>query len=336
MPQSLKTALHFVMLLIAGCIIFGVFLAGAVEKLNTAREEELKAVTVRQGLLRRLTKQALSKVMGSGEGFRQDGEFNLPLTAPETAGMPPQSTAESDPDYVSVTTAHFKIYGYNQELLRFLSSRIESWYGNIVSDTGLFEAGMLPRAVRVDIMRDRTEYIARSGRAEWSAGMIKIEQGEVCTFESPRVGSTIPHELTHLAIGIFLGKRADSSDLRWINEGLAVHEEDKAGAKPEAALRQYLRDKLPETGLFGVAGLLAAKPDENTPQEAANLWYATAGSLVEFMIGIDGGKQFRDFLKVLGKGETAEQAFETAYAGTYSSLADLEKNFRERLKRDER
>jgi len=77
MQHSLKTALYLIVILLAGYCCMAFFIAGAVDRLNTAREEELKAVTMRQGLLRRVPKEGIAKLFG-----RRSGEPDQPPAEP--------------------------------------------------------------------------------------------------------------------------------------------------------------------------------------------------------------------------------------------------------------
>ena len=333
MPLSIRTAVHFVIVLLTGYICFGYFIARAVDNLNLAREEELKAITTRQNLLRRLPKDSIFKMMGrlNRSKYRQESEFNLPLTDSETGEMPEQSTPESAPDYLSITTQHFKIYGYNSELLKFVGTRIEKYYENIVSDTGLFESKALPDMIRIDILRDKEEYVNKTGRPEWSAGSINDEEGSICTYEGPHLKRTIPHELTHLAVGRYLGRKADRDDIRWINEGLAVYESEKGDESYRNTVMKYLKEKIAGEDSGRVENRAYMAFDENASGETVNLWYARAGGLVGFLLTEIGSERFTGFMRQLKEYDTVKEAFSSSYAGVFSDLYDMDRQFRQYL-----
>ncbi len=83
MQHSIKTAVYLLIILLTGYICFGYFITRAVNNLNLAREEELKAVTMQQGLLRKLSKDGLARVMRRQAPNRQENEYDFTDTATE-------------------------------------------------------------------------------------------------------------------------------------------------------------------------------------------------------------------------------------------------------------
>ena len=329
MSQSLRTTVYFTVLLICGYICFAFFIARAVDNLNLAREDELKAVTVRQSLLRRLSKESLARIMGqqTPKNNRQESEFSFPMSASVTSGFPEQSSPETSPNYASVATRHFKIFSYNRELLEYVGARIEKYYENVISDTGFTENVTPQDRIRVDILRDQEEYTKKTGRPAWSSGTADISNSTLCTYEGVHINRTIPRQLTHLIVDKYLGQKADGDDARWVSEGLAVYEAMKADENNNRALITYLKEKLNDWRGQTAAEFMLMRLDEHTPSDAVALWYARAGSLVEFLMEQKGGASFTGFLRAIKSSGTAKEALASSYAGVFKDIEDLNNRF---------
>lgn len=96
----------------------------------------------------------------------------------------------------------------------------------------------------------------------------------------------LPHELTHLMFGHFLGFRAP----RWADEGGAILAEDEATAKSHRRALQYIFDARTQYPLREFLGM------EEYPADVRRL-YAQGHSVASFLVAAKGHQVFLSFLR---------------------------------------
>jgi FimV-like protein len=158
---------------------------------------------------------------------------------------------------------------------------------------------------------------------------ISLDPGERVSY------STAFHEYVHL----HLKDNLPGVPL-WLNEGLAElygalqfsRGEALLGAPiPHHVYQVRSQELLPLTTLFAVD---YRSPHYNE-QDKSSVFYAQSWALVHYlMLGADGGRQqqFKQFLQYVSHGETPDKAIESSFG---TSVAALEKDFREYVRRGE-
>ncbi|HUJ59753.1 MAG TPA: hypothetical protein VLX92_14715 [Kofleriaceae bacterium] len=187
----------------------------------------------------------------------------------------------------------------------------------------------VPRAITVQLVRDASELaeVAPAGRGAppWAIGIAYPDLG-VITVAMRRgaivadPGSTLRHELGHLALGAALGERAP----HWLHEGFAAqHSAEWSWDRSEtlAGMAWF-------GGIIPIDELDRSFPAEESP---ANRAYAESYDFVGFLSrrgrwqdGSDQGDRwpFRHFLSELGHGATLDQAAIRAYGRPLHALFD--------------
>lgn len=243
----------------------------------------------------------------------------------EQADAPPAITAVRpdgqpfallDAGASELESLHFKIRAYGSDAAKSVSETAEATYNRIMVDTNLFS--FQQRSLyQIVVYGSREEYRRKTGQPEWSGGCSL--GSSIYTYGGAQLETTIAHEMTHLIWFEYMS-RADLEQ-RWVNEGLAVYEETKAGGGARSDPFQLARSTLRATPLTldQLIHLVPATERERT----VTLWYAQSEALVQFMIERGGRMGFSAFLGALKDGRAWDDAVRSSFAGTWSSLPDV-------------
>lgn len=242
----------------------------------------------------------------------EQGDSSLPgLAADRPDGQP---FPLLDAGAAQLDSLHFTVRAYGQELARQVSDEAEQTYQRIMVDTNLFSFQQR-KLYQIVIYGSQEEYRRKTGQPEWSGGCSL--GNSIYTYLGPRLAPTIAHEMTHLIWFEYMG-RADM-DQRWVNEGLAVYEELKAGGRGDAfaIARGTLRDT--PLSVDQLIHLVPATERERT----VTLWYAQSEALVQFMVERGGRMGFSQFLAALKDGRQWDDAVRASFVGNWSTLPEV-------------
>jgi hypothetical protein len=227
-----------------------------------------------------------------------------------------------DAGAAELDSLHFRVRAYGQNQARQVSDVAEAAYSRIMVDTNLFS--FRPRDLyEIVVYGSPEEYRRKTGQPEWSGGCAVGHS--IYTYVSSRLSETLSHEMTHLVWYEYMGRV--TLDHRWVNEGLAVYEENKAagaaGGRSDifSVVRGTMRQQ--PLGMDQMINLVPATERERT----VNLWYAQAESMVRFMVERGGRMGFSQFLASLKDGRTFDQAIGSGFPGNWRNLSDFEQSW---------
>ncbi|MDD5656763.1 MAG: hypothetical protein PHF00_05855, partial [Elusimicrobia bacterium] len=120
---------------------------------------------------------------------------------------------------------HFLVRAYGTGKAQQIADVAEACYQRIMMDTGLSSFKPLGGLYRVVVYADANEYLKKTGQPGWSSGL--SIGNAIYTYEGGHIEGVPCHEMTHLIFYEFMGRSVPEQ--RWVNEGLAVFEESKAG-----------------------------------------------------------------------------------------------------------
>lgn len=227
-------------------------------------------------------------------------------------------TAEFFPDiphgFSKIYSIHFIIYSFNSLLLEELPVKLEKIYNTIISDTNLYNFNP-PERFEIYIYKDRQMYKETTKRAEWSGGFVTNKK--MYTFEGNHLDYILPHETTHLIFNDFMDGRAVKLSA-WINEGLAMYEENKTSDIKKPIFDKSKRITMPEFLIFDL---------HTASIEKINIWYLQAESLIEFMLEKKAKIKFYNFLTNLRDTENIDSALFWGYQSEFQTMQDLEKTW---------
>lgn len=230
-----------------------------------------------------------------------------------------------DAGHSETQTLHFKVSAYGPDTARSAGDRAEDAYRRIMTDTGLFS--FKPRGLyTLVVYGSRDEYRKKTGQPEWSGGV--AVGNALYTYHSERLDAILAHEMTHLIWFEYMSRV--EPDHRWVNEGLAVYQENKAlGQAGKGDIFSSLRGHLRAQPL-PMEQMIRFAPATERAYEVS-LWYAQAESLVRFMVERGGGIGMEQFLRALRDRKAWDQAVSEGFPGRWRTLAELELDWRRSL-----
>jgi hypothetical protein len=253
---------------------------------------------------------ALSLALGAGCVSLPPGSVEEP-----SGRITRASFADLDPGAKTVTSLHFEVRAYASGQGQAFSQLAESCYERIMRDTGLYS--FMPRGLYpIVVYASREEYLRKTGMPDWSAGA--ASGNSIYLFEGPGAAPILAHEMTHLIFNEYMRRSAQES--LWVNEGLAVYEEEQASPGTSRRL-------LPEQTPMPFTQMAAAVPLQREGI-FADAWYRQASSVVRFLIEQGGRVGFGQFLSALRDGRTPDEAVRAGFPGQWSSMDSLEASWR--------
>ena len=108
---------------------------------------------------------------------------------------------------------------------------LERMHSRLRMDLGMFSPWMAKERVKLYLYRGKEGY--QRGQfhpPEWSNGIADYKRRLIVSYElesGQKLMQVVAHEMTHLIFFEYMGRANENQ--RWINEGLAVYEESKAG-----------------------------------------------------------------------------------------------------------
>ncbi len=215
------------------------------------------------------------------------------------------------------SSLHFKVKAYGQDTVLGVSARAEAAYTRIMTDTGL--NSFLPRGLyQIVVYGTQDEFRKKTGQPDWSGGV--AVGNAIYTYISPRLEAVLSHEITHLIWFEYMGH--SNPDYRWVNEGLAVYQENKSGGGGgQGALFSSLRGNLRSLPI-PMDQMIHLVPATERAYDVS-LWYAQAESMTRFMIERGGRIGYSQFLGALRYDKTLDQAIAEGFPGSWRTLEEL-------------
>lgn len=220
------------------------------------------------------------------------------------------------------SSLHFKVKAYGQSTVLDVSAVAEAAYTRIMTDTGL--SSFMPRGLyQIVVYGSQDEYRKKTGQPDWSGGV--AVGNAIYTYMSPRLEAVLSHEITHLIWFEFMGRV--NPDHRWVNEGLAVLQENKAvGSRGQGDMFSAVRGTM-RSQTIPMDQMIRLVPATERAYEVS-LWYAQAESMVRFMIERGGRIGFSQFLNALRYDKSLDQAVAEGFPGSWRTLEELDRDWK--------
>lgn len=230
-----------------------------------------------------------------------------------------------DPGAQENSSLHFKVKAYGQDTVIGVSNTAEAAYTRIMTDSGL--NSFLPRGLyQIVVYGTQDEYRKKTGQPEWSGGV--AVGNAIYTYMSSRLEPVLSHEITHLIWFEYMGHV--NPDYRWVNEGLAVYQENKAmGSRGQSDLFSGLRGNM-RSQPIPMDQMIHLVPATERAYEVS-LWYAQSESMVRFMIERGGRIGFSQFLAALRYDKNLDQAVSEGFPGSWRTLEELNTDWKRSL-----
>lgn len=220
----------------------------------------------------------------------------------------------------TLSSPHFlvKFTGADETLARQVSDRAESYYSTIASDLGYTRYQnfwLWDNRVKILIYPSAQSFATAYDAPSWAAGRASVALREIASYRQSGEGflaSLLPHELSHLILGDFIGHERVPL---WLTEGFAQWEQSTRDALPRLP---------PPDQRFSLAELAALDIRRDHDKYRIALFYAQSASVVGFLIKTRGGEAFGRFCRGLRDGKPLNDALAAAYPGDLASLDQLQ------------
>ena len=236
-------------------------------------------------------------------------------------GLPVHVRAADAVAWEKVSSTHFVVlHAEDDKLAQTVSERAEAYYTEIAADLGYTRYQnfwLWDNRAKILIYPTAQAFATACNAPAWAAGRASAERREIASYRQGGetfLGSLLPHEMSHLILGDFIGK--DHVPL-WLTEGFAEWEQSRHLVRPVPRPRHP----------FQLKALMAMDIRQDTDQKRVALFYAQAASVVGFLIRTRGGERFGAFCRGLRDGKTCEAALTSAYPDDFSSLDILEQKW---------
>lgn len=229
-------------------------------------------------------------------------------------------TSYPDPDggFASATSAHFTLKGYSQNDLESLKSLAETIFTKISSDVGLYTF-LASQSFTLVVYRDRDEFIKKTNQPEW-ASVVTAGNTIYLYYPNTALEPVLAHHLTHLILRSYMADK--TSTYRWLDEGLAMHEEVLMMSESDRTAYQSSKDsQLRQNRMaFSQMSFFVTNTEERRRTDA---WYQQVESVVTYLLAQGSPLAFAQFLSELRVVEI-DRAISDAYPAKFRSFNDLE------------
>lgn len=229
-------------------------------------------------------------------------------------------------------STHFIVYYKSApgDFVSRITENAEYSYNSIADDLGLtrFNFWLWEERAQIYIYDSAEEYQSATGKPAWVGGDTSPSEKVIRTYVyAPHFfESVLPHEMGHIIYRELVGFM-NFAVPRWLEEGVATHQEKSqyAGSKP--ALQNAIR----EGTFIPLAELENTGPQILFSNDAAQMFYMEAYSIVDFLLTQYGKDAFVTFSQNLRDKKNLPRAVASAYP--FGTLAELDRTWQEYLKR---
>jgi len=212
------------------------------------------------------------------------------------------------------------------KLAQTVSDRAEAFYTEIAGDLGYTryqKFWLWDNRVKILIYPTAQAFAEACHAPAWAAGRASSERHEIASYRQSGesfLSSLLPHEMSHLILGDFIGR--DHIPL-WLNEGFAQWEQNRNPSKttPRPARAFALKDLMD----------MDVREDRDVTRVA--LFYAQSANIVGFLINTRGGERFGTLCRSLRDGKTIDASLSAAYPDDLTTVDALEQKWLNSLPR---
>lgn len=223
-----------------------------------------------------------------------------------------------DPGHKEESGLHFKVKAYGSVRSLQLLELAEAQYQRVMNDSGLYS--FRPRGLyEIVVYGSADEFYKKTQFPTWAVGL--TVGNAIYAYDGHQLPPAMAHEMTHLIFHEYMA--GTRPELRWINEGFAMHEEALATGSPSVGWPGG-QEPFPFSQM---TGLVPATERERQ----VHLWYRQVGDVVGFMIERGGRVGFGKFLEALRDRRPVDDALRTGFPGVWNGLPDLENAWRRKV-----
>ena len=215
---------------------------------------------------------------------------------------------------------------------------LERMHSRLRMDLGMFSPWMAKERIKLYLYKDSQSYLSGEFKPpSWSNGVALYELKTVAVPYNPDrkdLIRVISHETTHVLFEGYWHEAGFNGPPSWLNEGLAMMEENDAPDYPERSPWFQSMVLAKPDSFLPMKQFVALNPSQDLHDPSiVGDFYVQSFSIVYFLYRGHQRLQFKNFCEQLRDGRPVEQALWLAYR--YHDLKALEKDWRLWLNRSE-
>jgi len=229
-------------------------------------------------------------------------------------------------------STHFIVYFKNapESFIGQVVEKSEGYYDRIADNLGFtrFNFWLWDNRAKIYIYDNPDDYHVSTDQPAWSGGAARPQEKAIYTYPYAQgfFETVLPHEMGHIIFREFVGFNNNAIPA-WLEEGVASYQESLRNPAALALAKRAAGDGT----LIPLDRLAEINPQSIIGQAEAQLFYAEAISIVDFMIGEFGKDNFVLFCQNLRDKRNLRQALCLVYP--FSGLQDFGEAWQKYLKK---
>lgn len=242
------------------------------------------------------------------------------------------ATSAAEQDWKEFRSTHFIVYYKNapDDFVRSASDKCESYYDSIASELGFnrFNFWLWDNRAKMYIYDDPESFHSASGAPSWSGGCAQASAKTIMTFYGEKgrdfLDQTLPHEMSHIIFKEMVGFNNPAIP-NWLDEGVAQYQEK---TKYASAI-YYLKGKQSEGKLIPIYNLADGWTLRSLDENAAQLFYSEAFSIVDYLIKDFGKENFVLFCQKLRDTKDLNRSLASTYS--FNNVKELDEAWQKHI-----
>lgn len=229
-------------------------------------------------------------------------------------------------------STHFIVYYKNaaEDFIRQLIDKSEDYYNKIADDLGFrrFDFWLWDDRAKIYVYDNAGDFKTATGNPGWSAGAAIPGMKTIATYPYAQgfFETILAHEMGHIIFREFVGFDNYALPL-WLEEGVACYQEK---VPSYAMINAFLKQEMEKGNFMTLERLSNFNPMLVADNQSAQLFYAEAFSIVNFLIKEFGKDKFVLFCQNLRDKKNLEGAIRATFP--FNNLQELEDAWQKHIK----
>ncbi len=230
----------------------------------------------------------------------------------------------SSPHFVIAHQADWMPPGFQMSL--------ERMHSRLRMDLGQFSPWMTKEQIRLYLYKDKPSYVGGQFKPEsWTEGLALPADKTVLIFDRPdrkELFEILAHETTHMLFRNYWGQAGGGAPPAWLDEGLAMLEENADPGRVEASARYQSLATLTNQNVVPLAQLTGITPTQDLQGKGdqASDWYTQSFGIAYFLFHQHSRLQFKEFAEKLRAGKDVQACLWEVYR--YPTIGEFERAWR--------
>lgn len=238
------------------------------------------------------------------------------------------------PGFLTGETYSYLIYREKDPVTAKVKEVLDNIHGNLMLDLTPFTIVAKPGKILIMLFNQKQSYLDYTKRPPWSGASSDLRSDTMYVIEKTGFYSLTVHELTHLYFDQYF---LPTISPLWLSEGMAVYMQIYASKQKPAYIVRRMKQVLETGQIIPFEEMMSAQTLKDYPTEKAELWYAQAYSLVDYLLNTRSRDEFYKFCTELKNNTPVYQALYRAYGMPFNKVStlqnvwlhDLQKAYRE-------